>query len=96
MRALTTAAMLCVASIAAAQTPYGSCPQRASYYQNRYESTGQASDLVCYQKALEREMISPQRFSCPNSAQYYQTRYERTGNSDDLICYQQALERELR
>jgi hypothetical protein len=77
-------------------TPYGSCSQRAEVYQKRYESSGKSSDLVCYQKALEREMSGAQRFSCPRSAQQYQTAYERDGNSSDLVCYQQALERELR
>lgn len=77
-------------------TPYGSCPDRAETYQKRYESTGRSSDLVCYQKALERELGGSQKFSCPHSAQYYQTAYESSGNSSDLVCYQQALERELR
>ena len=77
-------------------TPYGSCSNRAEYYQNRYESSGQASDLVCYQKALERELSGSKTFNCPKSAQHYQSAYERSGNSSDLVCYQQALERELR
>lgn len=83
--------------VAAAQdTPYGSCPLRAETYQARYESDGQSSDLVCFQKALEREMSGEQKFNCPRSAQHYQTAYEQDGNSSDLVCYQQALERELR
>lgn len=87
----------CVSSIALAkETPYGSCSQRAETYQKRFEVSGQSRDLVCYQKALEREMSGLQRFDCPKSAQYYQTAYENNGNSNDLICYQQALERELR
>ncbi|TNY27001.1 hypothetical protein BV497_05540 [Fulvimonas soli] len=76
-------------------TPYGNCPQRAEVYQKRYESLNQSSDLVCYQKALERELSDEQSFSCPLSAQYYQTAYERNLNASDLVCYQQALEREL-
>jgi hypothetical protein len=97
-KALYIALSLAVLSgIAIAQdTPYGSCPDRAETYQKRYESSGQSRDLVCYKKALEREMSDTQRFSCPRSAQYYQTAYESTGNSSDLVCYQQALKRELR
>lgn len=83
-------------SVVAQDTPYGSCSDRAETYQHRYERTGQSSDLVCYQKALEREMSGTQRFNCPYSAQHYQTAYETTGGSSDLVCYQQALERELR
>ena len=69
----------------AQETPYGSCPLRAETYQDRYESTGQASDLVCFQKALEREMSGAHKFCCPRTAQYYQTSYERAGNSSDLV-----------
>lgn len=76
-------------------TPYGSCSDRAEAYQNQYERTSQASDLVCYQKALERELGGSQEFDCPRNAQHYQSAYERSGNSSDLVCYQQALEREL-
>lgn len=83
-------------SVAAAQnTPYGSCPERAETYQKRFEATGRSSDLVCMEKALERELSGSRRFNCPNSAEYYQTAYERHGNSSDLVCFQQALEREL-
>lgn len=86
-----------VSNTAIAQnSPYGSCPDRAENYQKRYEGSGQSRDLVCYQKALEREMSGAQRFDCPYSAQHYQTAYESGGNSSDLVCYQQALERELR
>ena len=88
-------AALCPVAIAQ-DTPYGTCPLRAETYQKQYESAGQSSDLVCFQKALEREMSGAQKFSCPQTAQYYQTAYERDGNSSDLVCYQQALERELR
>lgn len=89
--------IITVAAIpAVAQTPYGSCSDRAEVYQQRYERIGQASDLVCYQKALERELSGSQRFNCPRSAQHYQSSYERSGNSSDLVCYRQALERELR
>src|SRR3989338_9810369 len=79
----------------AQQTPYGDCTEASVYYQNRYESTGQSSDLVCYQKSLERELSGSQKFSCPNSSQSYQTAYERTGRSSDLVCYQQKLQEEL-
>jgi len=79
-----------------AQTPYGSCSSRAEVYQRRYEQFMQARDLVCYQKALERELSGSRRFNCPRTAQYYQRSYERSMNSSDLVCYQQALERELR
>jgi len=96
MKAILTFIIILAAMPAAAQTPYGSCPDRAEVYQKRYERNGQASDLVCYQKALERELGGAQKFNCPNSAQYYQSSYERSGNSSDLVCYQQALERELR
>jgi hypothetical protein len=78
------------------QSPYGSCSDRANVYQERYERSGQASDLVCYQTALERELGGSESFACPNSAQYYQSAYERSGRSSDLVCYQQALEDELR
>lgn len=98
MKHICIALLLAVATtVAIAQaTPYGSCSGRAETYQKRYESTGQSSDLVCYQKALERELGGSQKFSCPQSAQHYQTAYGRSGNSSDLVCYRQALERELR
>jgi len=82
-------------SALAQNTPYGSCPERAQVYQERYERTIQSRDLVCYQKALEREMSGKQKFSCPYSAQYYQNAYEKYQRSNDFICYQQALQREL-
>ncbi len=84
---------------AAAQTAYGSCPERAEAYQNRYESSGRSSDLVCFQKALEREMSGDgpaNAYSCPGTAQSYQDRYESGGRSSDLVCFQTALEREMR
>jgi len=97
MKSLYIVALISILStaITAQDTPYGLCSDRAETYQKRYENYGQASDLVCYQKALEREMSGTQKFNCPNSAQYYQTAYENSGNSSDLVCYQQALEREL-
>ncbi len=82
-------------SIATAQTRYGSCQEKAQFYQERYESSGQVKDLVCMQKAMERDLQDSSRYSCPNSAQYYQTQYEQYGQSDDLICMQKALEKEL-
>jgi hypothetical protein len=85
-----------VSSHAWAQTPYGNCPDHAQTYQERYERSHQSSDLVCYQKALKRELSGQQRYSCPSSAQYYQTAYERDQRSSDLVCYQQALSRELK
>ena len=92
----TTLIALVITSQAWAQTPYGSCPDRAQTYQERYERSQQSRDLVCYQKALERELSGEQRYSCPSSAQYYQTAYERYQRSSDLVCYQKTLERELR
>ncbi len=64
-------------SAAADETPYGSCSHRAEVYQRRYEASSQSSDLVCYQKALLRELRSSQKFDCPRSAQHYQTAYEK-------------------
>ena len=79
-----------------AATPYGDCLERAQVYQSRFEADGRSSDLVCYQKALERELGGNEKFNCPRSAQFYQTQFESSGQSSDLVCYQQALERELR
>lgn len=101
---ITAAAMLSIVSLgvlsivnhADAQTPYGSCPERAQYYQERYESDGQMSDMVCMQKAMERDLQDPSGYSCPDSAQSYQTSYETSGRFDDMICMKTALERELR
>ena len=93
---VTTIFALIITSQAWAQTPYGGCPDRAQTYQERYERSHQSRDLVCHQKALERELSGQQRYSCSSSAQYYQTAYERYQRSSDLVCYQQALERELR
>lgn len=87
-------ALICPSVLA--QTPYRSCPGPAETYQKRYELTGQASDLLCYQKALKSELGDTKKFDCPKSAQYYQSAYERNGNSSDLVCYKQALTRELR
>jgi len=81
---------------AAQSTPYGSCPERAEAYQRRYEAAHQSRDLVCYQKALERELAGTERYNCPQSAQYYQSLYQRSARAGDLVCYQQALERELK
>lgn len=80
-------------------TPYGECSESADAYQRRYESSFRASDLVCYQKALERELTSSAGstpYDCPLSAQSYQDRYESSMRASDLVCYQKALERELR
>ncbi|PAA14400.1 hypothetical protein CJU74_14905 [Pseudomonas fragi] len=79
----------------AANTPYGSCSESAQSYQDRYESTMRASDLVCYQKALERELGGNSGYSCDQSADHYQAAYEANQRSSDLVCYQEALEREL-
>ncbi|MQX45740.1 hypothetical protein GHK30_03890 [Sinorhizobium medicae] len=43
-----------IVSVSSGQTPYGACPERVQYYQERYESSGQVSDMVCMQKTLER------------------------------------------
>lgn len=82
-------------SIAAAQTRYGSCPEKAQFYQERYEASGQVKDLVCMQKAMERDLQNSSSYSCPDSAQYYQTQYEQHGRSSDLVCMQKTLEKEL-
>ena len=79
----------------AANTPYGSCSESAQSYQDRYESIMRASDLVCYQKALERELGGNSGYSCDQSADHYQAAYEANQRSSDLVCYQEALEREL-
>ena len=50
---LTTILALAFVSQAWAQTQYGGCPDRAQAYQERYE---RSRDLVCYQKALKREL----------------------------------------
>lgn len=78
-----------------AQTAYGSCSERAQVYQERYETSGRSSDLVCYQAALEREMSNSSSYLCPLTSQHYQTAYETNGRSNDLICFQNALQREL-
>ena len=88
--------VLTIASQAYAQkTPNGSCPERAQAYQERYERSQRSQDLVCYQKALERELNGQNGYSCPNSSQHYQNAYERNQRSSDLVCFQKALEREL-
>lgn len=94
---LTLIAMMSMtaAEAIAAQTPYGTCPERAQYYQERYESTGRAGDLVCMQKAMERELADSSEFECPLSAEHYQTAYESSARAGDLVCMQQALTREL-
>lgn len=96
---LGLALLIALMSPAAAQsTAYGSCPDRADRYQARYESTGQVADLVCMQKAMERELSGSDRptvYDCPRSAQHYQTSYERDGRASDLVCMQTALTREL-
>lgn len=74
---------------------YGSCPERAQAYQERYERSQRSQDLVCYQKALERELNGQNGYSCPNSSQHYQNAYRRNQRSSDLVCFQKALEREL-
>lgn len=84
-----------VATSSFSQTPYGNCDQPARYYQERYEASGQIKDMVCMQKAMERDLNDPSRYSCPSSTQYYQTQYEQHGRSSDLVCMQKALEKEL-
>lgn len=94
---------LCLVILAAspsvlwAQSAYGGCMESAQIYQTRYEKLGRVQDLVCMQKALEREMMTGQGFgSCPHSAQHYQNAYETRGRVNDLTCMQKALQRELR
>lgn len=78
-----------------AETVYGSCPSTAQSYQERYESGGRASDLVCYQEALMREMQGSSPYGCTLTAQHYQEAYTSKGRSSDLVCYQNALLREM-
>ena len=97
---LTLAAAVALASmgfvsVSSAQTPYGACSERAQYYQERYESSGQVGDMVCMQKAMERDLNDTSGYSCPRSAQSYQTSYETDGRFDDMVCMQKALESEL-
>lgn len=75
--------------------PYGDCSNRASHYEAAYYRSGNVRDLVCMQKALERELTRGTADPCPRSAQYYQDRYTSGGSVDDLVCMQKALEREL-
>lgn len=96
LRAAAATAAFLAGSVHGADTPYGSCPERAQTYQERYQSSMRSGDLVCYQKALERELGSSSGYNCPGSSQSYQQAYERTQKASDLICFQQALERELR
>lgn len=79
----------------AANTPYGSCSESAQTYQDRYQTGMRASDLVCYKKALTREMAGDVNYDCDESADHYQTAYETNQRSSDLVCYRQALKREL-
>lgn len=88
--------LACSLPAGAQSTPYGSCPERADVYQARYERTMRAGDLVCLQKAMERELSGSERYDCPRSAQYYQEAYEDRMRTSDLVCMQQALEREMR
>lgn len=96
MKTLNLAVLFLFFGVSAnAETPYGSCSATAQSYQQSYESNGQASDLVCYQKALEREMSGSVPYDCPLSAQHYQDAYSSSGRSNDLVCYQESLQREL-
>lgn len=98
LRSTLAACLVSLTSTAAlaANTPYGSCSDSAQSYQDRYQTSMRASDLVCYQKALERELAGDANYNCDKSADHYQTAYETNQRSSDLVCYQQALERELR
>lgn len=51
------AATIYTSSSFAASTPYGDCPNSADFYQSRYEASARAADLVCFQTALERELL---------------------------------------
>ena len=92
--AICALGLACTPSFAA-NTPYGACSDSAQSYQDRYQSTMRASDLVCYQKALERELGGNSNYTCDESADHYQAAYEANQRSSDLVCYQEALEREL-
>ena len=91
------AVLFLISSVAPAfaQTAYGSCPLAAETYQERYERNLRSSDLVCFQHALERELLNSSGASCPRNSQYYQTQYENSLRASDLVCFQAALEREL-
>lgn len=82
-------------SVSAPSSSYGSCSERAEIYKRSYENGGNPSDLVCLQKALERELSGAQSFSCPHSAQHYKTAYEASANPSDLACLRQTLVEEL-
>ncbi len=41
---------------AVAQTPYGDCLDTAQHYQDRYQQSGEVSDMVCFRRALQREL----------------------------------------
>lgn len=97
LKSLFVVCALALASTAsfAANTPYGSCSERAQSYQERYESTMRAGDFVCYQKALERELGGNPGYNCDQSADHYQVTYKANQRSSDLVCYREALQREL-
>ena len=92
---LTSMFVAGIGSSGFAANPYGSCSDTAQAYQERYETHGQVQDMVCMQKALEREMTGGPSYSCSRSAQSYQTAYESTGRTSGLVCMQEALKREL-
>ena len=77
------------------KTQNKSCSERAQTYQERYLRTNRINDLICFQKALERELTNPQQFHCPKSAQHYQDQYLKTNNSSDFVCFNKALRKEL-
>lgn len=72
-----------------------SCPETSQTYQDRYERSFRTSDLVCMQRALERELSGQSVYSCNQTSQFYQERYERTGRNSDLVCMQEVLGEEL-
>lgn len=97
MKPLSTALILLnLAGTASAQSVYGNCPDASQTYQTRYETSGRSRDLVCFQKALERELANGgAHVACPRTSEFYQSAYESKGRSRDLVCFQKALTREL-
>lgn len=87
--------LIFMSGYAFAQTPYGTCEKPAQFYQERYEANGQTQDMVCMQKAMERDLNDTSSYTCTKSAQHYQTQYEQSGRFTDLVCMQKQLEKEL-
>lgn len=94
-------AMLTVHGVSAQQTtPYGECLESSQTYQDRYLSEGRSSDFVCFNVALERELLSSsiqpnyELLACPKSSIFYNYRYQSSKSDEDQLCINAALERE--